>query len=189
MTQERKKGAKGGARTELVGVRFDPETRYLMEMAARAQRRSVANYVEWAVDESFKRTFVEMGDNTGHRSISDLRNALWDPEEADRLCILGARFPHLLKHDEQKLWKLISDVWSITQPAKDLDAPMKGPRLDKRDLELVRVHWEKLKAFAAEDVQPSVVARSITSAAAPVALAVIPSKTARTPRKKGGQHG
>lgn len=46
---ERKKKDRGIARTVLVAVRFDPELKGRMDVAAKSLLRSTANYVEWAV--------------------------------------------------------------------------------------------------------------------------------------------
>ena len=162
MAEERKKGAKSAARTELVAVRFDPETKYMMEIAAKAQRRSIANYVEWAVEESFKSAVVyEDAETKEKKTVADLRRDLWDPIESDRFCILASWFPNLITHDEQQLWKLIWDVWSIVQPVKDNSGPYKGFRLNLKDLELTRKHWELLKSAAQAEELPSVVAKRI----------------------------
>lgn len=154
MAEERKKGAKSAARTELVAIRFDPETKYMMEIAAKVQRRSIANYVEWAVEESLKQAVV-YSDGDNDKTVADLRRELWDPIESDRFCILASWFPNLITHDEQLLWKLISEVWTLVMPAQDASGPFKGFRIGLPRLEFVRKHWELLKHSAAEELPAS----------------------------------
>lgn len=48
--------------------------------------------------------------------MSDVASQLWDVDEADQFVKLALRFPDLLTHDEQKLWKLIretEDLWIV----------------------------------------------------------------------------
>ena len=162
MTLERKKGVKSAARTELVAVRFDPETKYLMELAARSQHRSIANYVEWAVDESFKNVSIYRDNETGKATtVSDVREELWDPLEPDRLCILGSMFPHLLTHDDQKVWKLINEVQHLDPLASDYVGEMKGFRFPLEQLQRVRAHWQTFKNAAEAGVLPSSVVEAI----------------------------
>jgi len=90
-----------------VAVRFDPKTKYLMELAARVQRRSVANYVERAVEESLRNVTLEyQGTQT---PITEVAEELWDVDEAERFYYLARVLPGLLTHDEQMVWKLIEE--------------------------------------------------------------------------------
>lgn len=161
MTTERKKGAKGVPRTELVAVRFDPEAKYMMELAAKVQRRSTANYVEWAVEESFKTVVVYEDEESGKKTVADLRRELWDPIESDRFCILASWFPNLIDHDEMLVWKLIQAVWSTVLPAQDTFGPTKGFHIGLERLEFVRKHWEFLKHAAYEGIPASAVVETI----------------------------
>jgi hypothetical protein len=46
--------------------------------------------------------------------IKEVASTLWDVDEADRFVKLAFRYPELLTHDEQILWKLIREngyVW------------------------------------------------------------------------------
>lgn len=106
--QEKRKG--GGsklARSETVTVRLDPKLRYLAELAARKQRRTLSSFIEWAVEDSLNRVLVEEGLNGA--SIADQAENLWDVDEADRFAKLALRYPYLLTHDEQVVWKLVCE--------------------------------------------------------------------------------
>lgn len=106
--QEKRKG--GGSklsRSETVTVRLDPKLRYLAELAARKQRRTLSSFIEWAVEDSLSRVLVEEGLNGA--SIADQAENLWDVDEADRFAKLALRYPYLLTHDEQVVWKLVCE--------------------------------------------------------------------------------
>jgi hypothetical protein len=99
-----KKGKPGGGsklfRTEVVTVRLDPKLRYLAELAARKQRRTLSSFIEWAIEQA-----LEMSVNVGPGCRID--DSLWDVYEVDRFMKLVASCPELLTYEEQVLWKAI----------------------------------------------------------------------------------
>ena len=109
----RRRGGGGRlARTETVTVRLDPKTRYLAELAARKQRRTLSSFIEWAIEENLRSIGLseEYGEeNYPSRSLASEATVLWDVDEADRFAKLALRYPHMLTHDEQVLWKLIRE--------------------------------------------------------------------------------
>jgi hypothetical protein len=108
---DRRKGGAKLARTETVSVRLDPKLRYLAELAARRQRRSLSSYIEWAIEDSLKHCTLNFN---GDRPLADEAEDLWDVDESDRFARLALSHPDLLTHEEQVLWKLIRDngyVW------------------------------------------------------------------------------
>lgn len=111
-TEQRKKGSKGVARTELVAVRFDPRTKFGMELASKSQRRSIANYVEWAVEQSFKNVQMERKDGQSE-TVDAALNGLWDMSGPARFIKLRITYPHLLTFEEQRLAKLMDTVVGV----------------------------------------------------------------------------
>ena len=108
---ERRKGGGKLSRSETVTVRLDPKLRYLAELAARRQRRTVSSYIEWAIEDSLKHFSLDLN---GNGTLADEAEALWDVDDADRFARLALRHPDLLTHDEQLLWKLVREnglVW------------------------------------------------------------------------------
>lgn len=98
-------------RKEATSVRLEPKIKYLVEIAARIQRRSVTNYIEWALEESLRS--VHMDDNIsgsyGNTATLDyLKDFLWSINESERFMILALNYPELLTFEEQKLWQVIS---------------------------------------------------------------------------------
>jgi hypothetical protein len=103
---ERRKGGGKLSRSETVTVRLDPKLRYMAELGARRQRRTLSSYIEWAIEDSLKHVNA---DTSGNSSLADEVEVLWDVDEADRLARLALRHPELLTHEEQVLWKLIKE--------------------------------------------------------------------------------
>ena len=104
-------------RSETVTVRLDQKLRYLAELASLKQRRTLSSFIEWAIEDCLSRLVLkEGGGKDPDQSVSDVASQLWDVDEADRFVKLALRFPDLLTHDEQKLWKLIretEDLWIV----------------------------------------------------------------------------
>jgi hypothetical protein len=103
-------GRGGKVRSETVTVRLDPKLRYFADLAARKQRRTLSSFIEWAIEDSLTRVHLtEGGFNDTPTSIDDVIERLWDVDEPDRFVKLALRFPDLLTHNEQLLWKLIRE--------------------------------------------------------------------------------
>lgn len=110
--ESKRKGGGGKlARSETVTVRLDPKLRYLAELAALKQRRTVSSFIEWAIEDSLSRVYLQEGGygNDPGTSVADVAAKLWDVDDADRFAKLALTYPDLLTHDEQKRWKLIRE--------------------------------------------------------------------------------
>lgn len=158
---------KGMPRSITVGVRLDPKVRYLAELAARKQRRSLSSFIEWAVQESFGRVLLREGglaNNDHGTSIADAAAWLWDIDHADRFARLALRYPDLLTHEEQATWKLIRENGYFWKGSHDKTGVWTW-RTDEKEVifERLREHWDKLKAVATgqanKSILPTVVKR------------------------------
>lgn len=112
MVEEKRKGGGGKlSRSETVTVRLDPKLRYLAELAALKQRRTLSSFIEWAIEDSLNRVVLREGgyNNDPGTSVADEAASLWDVDDADRFARLALRYPELLTHEEQKRWKLIRE--------------------------------------------------------------------------------
>jgi len=147
MAKQRKSVAGVGEQLEIVSVRFDPKLRYLAELAARKNRRSLSNYIEWAIEQALKRVYLRENPEAPHLNISIANKAsdLWDVHESDRFVKLAREYPELLTHEEQILWKLIRTNDSFWNKYDGIDAP---PIEKFFKFELLREHWDKFKAVA-----------------------------------------
>jgi uncharacterized protein (DUF1778 family) len=144
---EKKKG--GGSklnRTQTVTLRLDPKLRYLTDLAARSQRRTTSGFIEWAIEEALSKVvLLQLKDRT--LTLKDKASALWDVDEPDRFAKLAIKYPNLLTHDEQVLWKLILEIslfWTVF--FEDSDDPVITD--SSLDFKLLREHWDTLKAVA-----------------------------------------
>ncbi|QIG49492.1 hypothetical protein G5V57_18325 [Nordella sp. HKS 07] len=148
-----KRAGGGGklSRSEIVTVRLDPKLRYLTELAARRQRRTVSSFIEWVIEEGLKRVFltVEAGDNV-NTSVAGQASRLWDVDEPDRFVKLALSWPELLTHEEQVLWKLIREngyLWRGNYPAVTHEWSWTTDERSMR-FERLREHWEIFCAVA-----------------------------------------
>ncbi len=115
--QEKKKvGGAKTSRSETVTVRLNPELRFLAEIAARKQHRTLSSFIEWAVQEA----------------TVEVPPALWDVDETDRFINLAINEPALLTFEEQRLWKMIKEVWLISNPPQEFSGSL-DDRLRLRD--------------------------------------------------------
>jgi hypothetical protein len=151
--QKPARGRKGGGgkltRSETVTVRLDPRLRYLAEVAARKQRRTVSSFIEWAVEEALSRVLLRQEDPV--LSVGGEGDKLWDVDEADRLIKLGLQFPELLTYDEQVLWKLIretSALWKALAPGEEPHIFSWRIRHEILHCERLRESWDTFKAVA-----------------------------------------
>lgn len=152
MTDEPKRRGGGAkpSRTETVTVRLDPKLRYLAEIAARKQRRTLSSYVEWAVEKSLDVVkLYEAGDfKESDVSVAEQAEALWDVDEAERFVKLSIRYPELLTHEEQERWKMLHDC-GILAPARRRNSrtgvvDWNWGLLEDQVLPLLRRYWADL---------------------------------------------
>ena len=144
---ERRKGGGKLSRSETVTVRLDPKLRYLAELAARRQRRTVSSYIEWAIEDSLKHFSLDLN---GNGVLADESEALWDVDESDRFARLALRHPDLLTHDEQVLWKLVREngmLWRGSYSNADREW-MWTVREESLLFDRLREHWPKFCAVA-----------------------------------------
>ncbi len=148
MAETAKRRGAGGklARSETVTVRLDPKLRYLAELAARKQRRTLSSYIEWAIEDSLKSVVIHQGsgyNGDDNLSVADEIKALWDVDEAERFVKLAIRYPDLLTHQENEIWKLLQDSLLLS-PAmfrRNGNTSWDTGALEDRVFPTVRQHW------------------------------------------------
>src|SRR5882672_6523658 len=151
---ERKKRARpqvGGKlrRTETLTVRLDPEVKYFAEIGARAQRRTLSSFIEWAVRQAMEDVMLDEG-TTNASTLRQVTRQLWDTTEAERFIRLAAFYPELLTLEEQVLWKLIQDcplLWKDVAPGPNWWQlmPRGEPLRLPFDIPLLLSAWDTLK--------------------------------------------
>ncbi len=93
-------------RKELTSLRLEPHVKYLAEIAAREQRRTLTNYIEWVLEKSFEKVIIELSTGVTDE-LANVGSDLWDVYESVRFIKLAILKPDLLSYDEQLLWKSI----------------------------------------------------------------------------------
>lgn len=146
--QKRRKG--GGAklsRSQTVTVRLDPQLRYMADLAARSQRRTLSSFVEWAIAQALGE--VPLKDHAGESATArELVDRLWDVDEPDRFILLAVFNSDLLTHEEQLLFKRIKEMpeyWSTDMYSPSILQVSIGDRyilIDK-----LRANWNKVKEY------------------------------------------
>jgi uncharacterized protein (DUF1778 family) len=163
--ESKRKGGGGKlARSETVTVRLDPKLRYLAELAARKQRRTVSSFIEWAVENSLKDVILKLtfaldgaADDEGTvTTLESTAKELWDVDPAERFARLAISMPEMLTHDEQLLWKQVEDTGLLSKgwiPHKwegQYFTPGRPdwPWLKKVGFPLLRDHWQTFTKVA-----------------------------------------
>ncbi len=140
MSEPRRKAKPGVNRTEVFGFRMDPRMKYLSELAARKQRRSLANFIEWAVETALENTVIGEGE-----SLLMQAKKLWDVDPSDRLLRLAKHYPDLLTYEEQMIIRIIeTHVYWAEEESQKVTFEVKG----KVNHALVRACWDEIKALA-----------------------------------------
>lgn len=150
MAEQEKRKSGGGklTRSETVTVRLDPKLRYLAELAARKQRRTLSSFIEWAIEDSLNRVYPREGNGNYQTSLADEAGYLWDVDDSDRFAKLALRYPDMLTHDEQVVWKLIREngyLWRGNYSTGEWSW-----QVEERSLvfERLRENWEQFCAVA-----------------------------------------
>lgn len=148
-TDRKRLGGAKLARSEVVTVRLDPKLRYLAELAARKQRRTLSSFIEWAIEDTLARFPLKEGPDWMTSVLSESEN-LWDVDEADRFAKLALKFPELLSHEEQITWKLVREcgyLWrgKYVGPKKEWTWQVTESSLN---FERLREHWDTFKRVA-----------------------------------------
>ncbi len=138
-------------RTEIVTIRLDPKLRYLTELAARKQRRTVSSFIEWAIERTLSEVILHEdynGDRPTTVSVREESARLWDVDEPDRLVRLATLYPDLLTHEEQVLWKLIQTCDALWNSEGEQQSRTRIPEQPQLDLDGLRMYWDAFKKVA-----------------------------------------
>jgi hypothetical protein len=168
---KRKGGGGKLARSEIVTVRLDPKLRYLAELAALKQRRTVSSFIEWAIEDSLSRVYLREGNflNDPGTTVADMAAKLWDVDDADRFAKLAMSYPDLLTHDEQKRWKLIRENGYVWKGQFNGHGNKWAWQVEEESLcfDRLREHWEDFCKVARGDAERDVLPKWPESGPAP----------------------
>ena len=156
--KKRKSGGAKLARTETVTVRLDEKLRYLAELAARKQRRTLSSFVEWAVQDSLERVTLQPATSSeAAKTVASEATCLWDVDEPARFVKLATAYPELLTYDEQLQLNLLRKALIWDHPDYDpnasdpetLDAPSLANKTTERHrIAMVRLFWKSIRQMS-----------------------------------------
>jgi hypothetical protein len=139
-------------KSEVVTVRLDPKLKYVAELAARRQRRTLSSYIEWAIEDSLSRVhpaYEVHGEM--EPTFADKASSLWDVDEPDRFAKLALNYPDLLDHEQQRIWKLVRECGLLWRGGYNR-GPDKEWNWDVNEESLIwerlRNHWETFRQIA-----------------------------------------
>lgn len=146
--EKRKGGGAKTVRSEIVTVRLDQRLRYLAEIAAKVQRRTLSSYIESTVESSLSGVMLDPEHGV---SVGAAAGNLWFISESARLARLNQMYPHLLGIVEQRL------VRAAREASQILGAHLRTPGKDEREraeheADALRPYWDYLKEAAEEDL-------------------------------------
>ena len=133
VTKGKSKGGGKLSRSEVVTVRFDPKLRYALELGARAHRRTVSSFIEWAVEKALVDVPLQGAASDTKENVLNWLPKLWDVGHAERVWKLFNNFPNLLTFEEERAAMAIAKC-----PLLFL-----GPE-NKIDFKIVNSVWDEL---------------------------------------------
>ena len=149
----RPRSGRGGKlnRSEVVTIRMDPKLRFIVELVARKERRTVSSLIEWCIETALDHQ-LEMRDPReqhpmGGKNVSALLAGIlvWDVEESDRFVKQACAYPETLNVDEQRIWKVIMEADCFHRDT----APSRAGNFN---LQLIRRHWDDIKKTASGEM-------------------------------------
>ena len=175
-TQERvkkpqKKAGNQHSRTVIMQTRLSPLMRFIAELMARHQRRTVSSLMESLLAEQAARYYLPVvltekaqtdhylyGERQTQKiTAQEIGERLWSAEDADRFAAMALFVPSVLTAEELSLWQVIIDIsyfWNhfeihIENPAGQVIEKEWWPLVDYRGLnrERLREHWPLCQAI------------------------------------------
>jgi hypothetical protein len=143
-------GSGAQSRSETVTVRLDQRLKYLAELAARKQRRTLSSFIEWAIEESLGTVFLTDADMERDVSLKKLAADLWDCDTPDRFAKLAIFYPEMLTHTEQVLWKLVRENGALWNGwfRKDTGWYVWELKVDALRYDKLREFWDRFNKVA-----------------------------------------
>ena len=148
-------------RSETVTVRLDPKLRYLADLASRKQRRTLSSFIEWAVEASLREVKLYHGSNYNDDhdiSVDEESSQLWVVDDSERFARLAIKYPELLTHQEQEIWKLLLDS-GLLSPARSRNyngmVEWSWGVLEDTVFPILRRHWSDLMSVYSEGMDAS----------------------------------
>lgn len=140
--QKNRKQKIGSVRTEVFAMRLDPQLKFASELLARRQRRSLANLVEWTLDNTLRTTKIDESKKTAW----EIGVELWDVSEPQRFINLATRYHDLLSYEEQCMLSIIK-LMSVENLNEGPDISFYSHNKNKFIVWTIEACWPELKAY------------------------------------------
>lgn len=167
-----KKGAGGKLqRSEVVQTRMSPRLRFLAEIMARHQHRSLSSLIEQLIDQAAENYIIPIAvmekpplphtlfpeRHYQTMPLPSVAGQLWSLEPSQRFAALAFFLPDLLTHEEERLWFVLKkirffwlhfEVKLTTREGKHVNSALR-PIYDFRGLvhDRLKEAWPALEAF------------------------------------------
>ena len=149
-------------RGDVFAIRFDQRIKYMADLAARKERRSLTNFVEWAMERAL-RDIDLFSDNHGHTvKAGAAAKLLWDIQPAERLKKLHQHCPELLTYEEQHVLSVINDFRTAGHPGIGF---FNGQEIN---WSLVKSCWGELKAYVSDPTSEPALGKALHEHANPM---------------------
>lgn len=171
-TKKPKKNAGGKLnRSVIIQARLSPKLRFIAELIARHQRRTLSSLIEHLLEETAERYqlplllsekaqtdyYLFSTRQTQKVRASEAAERLWSADEADRFAAVALFAPSLLTAEEQAVWEVVTDTpyfWNhfeihIENPAGQVLDKEWWPLIDYHGFnhERLREQWPLLQAI------------------------------------------
>jgi hypothetical protein len=122
-------------------VRISPKVKYFAQLVARGSGTTFAALIEQALKRELSEAQIQEDDEWV--TLTELETQLWAEHEADRLALIGNRFPRLLTARERMLWERII---CKTQEFWHVRIGLKRTPVSKKtfNFELLRERWDEV---------------------------------------------
>lgn len=145
-------------RSVVVTMRLDERLRYLVDLAARKQRRTASSFLEWAAEKALDAVPLGDGKDKDH-TVGGWASYLWNVDPIQRFITLGFEFRDLMTFEEQELWSLIQNNGYLWRGNYNADGEYRWSTTvnHRGDLHVDRLKetWDKFKAVAEGKADPS----------------------------------
>lgn len=127
------------SKSEVIGIRINPKTKFGLEIVARMQNRTVAQMLEGVVN---------MFLGYGYQAVDDWRNGqhdfakedslsviekLWSPHRGERMLRMVFQYPELMIYEEEAVWNQMARAGVfdgyLEQPISLKSRPLPGVNL------------------------------------------------------------
>jgi len=135
----RRRGGGKLGKSENVTIRLDPQLRYMADLVAKGERRTLSNLIEVALDK-----YVRKSGTRFPRGVSAVMSLTWHIEPSDRLAKLAIHRADLLTPGQQEQWSRIvenPDFWKGKRDGGKWD-------VSESNLDFVRLRkeWDQISS-------------------------------------------